>query len=545
MALYRGNQTYYFLNVVFFLLFTPFVYPGEIQQDSIQKSIEEVFSSAKKIRYHNPDSSMLLLEKAHEEFMRVGDTLRAIKALLEMPHQYGQRVNYAKSYDGLWLALLLADDLKDDSLKTEIYNRLGRLYSFFKRKDESLKYLNTSLQLNKGLVDKGQLHKSQLTQNYYLICATYRELGEPEMGRIYIDSCFANYEETPNLVELEYLLFEKAFILSKEDKKLEALEIMEGIEPWFKENRPSYLVLVYTYWGDIYNSMSQLQKSEQYYNMALAESDRYNSHVDFSPLVHERLADLHVRNGDFQKAFTSQQRAKDLDAQFFDSRSEINRPLLEIKDEFRLEKERQEKLIQKQRLEQLEQEDKISLLQRIILLGTIVFLVIIGWIYLKNIRNKHKVEKQLLQRSRALEMQKAKELLELKNKELAASALQLVEKDEFLREIKTRLRGELKASDINSVLRSISISNSNNWEEFKLRFTAVNEKFYNKVTNEYPNLSQADQKICALIKLNFSSKEMARLLGISVESVHTTRYRLRKKMGLERSVNLEDFIASL
>lgn len=175
-------------------------------------------------------------------------------------------------------------------------------------------------------------------------------------------------------------------------------------------------------------------------------------------------------------------------------------------------------------------------------------MVTIGFIYVQYLRTRHKAEKQLIRRNKELEIQKAEELLELKNKELAVSALQLVEKDEFLRDLKNKLKGSngnFQDAEVKKVLRSISMKNLNNWEEFKLRFTAVNEKFYNKVTKEYPKLSQADQKICALIKLNFSSKEMARLLGISVESVHTTRYRLRKKMGLDRSVNLEDFIASL
>ena len=55
-------------------------------------------------------------------------------------------------------------------------------------------------------------------------------------------------------------------------------------------------------------------------------------------------------------------------------------------------------------------------------------------------------------------------------------------------------------------------------------------------------LKQTDLKICALVKLNFPSKDMAKLLGISVESVHTSRHRLRKKLGLERNDNLEEFI---
>ncbi len=518
-----------------------------ISSDSLNSSAA-VFKLAQSLRFKNPDKALELYEQAHTEFLQKGDTLRAIYALLEMPYHYGQKVNYAKTYDNLWLALFLADDLKNDKVTAIIYNRLGRLYSFYKKEDKAFEYLNTSLNINKSLVNKGALDKAFLVSNYYLHCATYRELGEPEISKIYLDSCYQNYDKTKIELSESYLDFEKAFILTNEQKHAEAISLFEEIEPWFLENRPSYLVLVYTYWGDVYKALEDLNHSEVYYKKALDVADKYNSHLDFSVLIHEKLAGQYIEEGAYDKAYDSQQRAKKLDALFFDSRSPVNKPLLEIKDEFRLQKERQEKLIQKQKLAQLEQEDKISLLQRIILLGALVFTLIIAAVYVMQIRAKHKVEKALIRRNKELEIQKAQELLELKNKELATSALQLVEKDEFLKEIKSKLKGDdgnIKTTEINKVLKSISTSNKSNWEEFKLRFTAVNEDFYKTVTTKYPKLSQSDQKICALIKLNFSSKEMARLLGISVESVHTTRYRLRKKMKLDRSVNLEDFIASL
>lgn len=537
----KRNSTYRFF-AAFFLFFSI------VESVAQRLPRTEVIAEARRIRSQNPDSSVVLLRIAHKNFLRVGDTLQAINALLEMPYVYGQQVNYAKSYDDLWQALFLADNLNNDALKASIYNRLGRLYSFFKRREEAFQYMGTALEINKGLVEEGKLIDSELSYNYYLICATYRELGEPKFAKVYLDSCLTHFSENQDHISMPYLNFEKAVILSQEDKKDEALELFQKIKPWFEENSPSYMVLIYAYWGDVYRDLSDFQKSEEYYKMALEVSKSYNSHVDFTPLVYEKLADIYIKKGYYKKAYESQDLAQELDAQFFDSRSPINRPLLEIKDEFRLEKERQERLIEKQHLERLEQQDEILLLQRVILSGAIVFLLVIGWIYLRYLRSKHRAEKQLISRNKELEMQKAEELLELKNKELAASALQLVEKEEFLKEIKSKLKtanGNIEQAEINEVLRSISHSNQNNWEEFKLRFTAVNEKFYNKVTSQYPNLSQADQKICALIKLNFSSKEMARLLGISVESVHTTRYRLRKKMGLERSVNLEDYIANI
>ena len=95
------------------------------------------------------------------------------------------------------------------------------------------------------------------------------------------------------------------------------------------------------------------------------------------------------------------------------------------------------------------------------------------------------------------------------------------------------------------ISNSITISNVRSWQEFRLRFASVNNKFYKKLTTQCPNLSQRDQKICALIKLNLTSKKMAGLLGISVESVHTIRYRLKKKLNLDKDTSLEDFIASI
>lgn len=74
---------------------------------------------------------------------------------------------------------------------------------------------------------------------------------------------------------------------------------------------------------------------------------------------------------------------------------------------------------------------------------------------------------------------------------------------------------------------------------------SVNAAFYQELHERFPDLTAGEQKLCALIKLNFSSKDIARLMGISVGSAHTTRYRLRKKLGLARDENLTEFISSL
>ena len=73
---------------------------------------------------------------------------------------------------------------------------------------------------------------------------------------------------------------------------------------------------------------------------------------------------------------------------------------MEIKNEYRLEKQRQQEVIRQQHLEKLEQQDKILLLQRIILGTSLIFVIIIGFVYVKHIRSKHRVEKRLMQKKR-------------------------------------------------------------------------------------------------------------------------------------------------
>ena len=516
---------------------------------SQEKNALKLYNKGLEYKTTNPDSSVVLFNKSYHLYLKENDTLNAIQALFQKAFVFETTAKYAKSYDALWKAMLLLDNIENQGIKSVIYHRLGRIYSYYKREDESIEFLMKSLETQKGILKaNNKTDKAELTSYYYSIASTYRELGKPDLGKKYLDSSYIFYNKKGSLTPKPYLDFEQAIYLSKKEKGVEAVKIMEDIYPWFLKNTPSYMVLFYKYWGDIYLGLDKIDKSEEYYLKSLATSKEYKSHIDFTPLVYEKLSDVYLLKNDYPEAYRNIKKAKELDAIFFDSRSSENKSLLEIKDDYRLEKERQEKIIQQQYLKQLEQEEEITQLQNIILIGSIVSLLVMGFLFFKHIRTKHNTEKQLIRKTKQLEIEKTKELLELKNKELAASALQLIEKDEFLKDLKIKVRegGEkVKIHELNKVLRTVSVNNNKNWDEFKMRFIDVNKEFYDAIFEKFPKLSQGDQKICALIKLNFSSKDMARLLGISVESVHTVRHRIRKKMGLERNVNLEEFINSL
>lgn len=544
----KTQNTIRFVEILLFCSF--FISSNTFSQNSnlSQENIEKIFDKAIDLRFKNQDSSLILFQKSHELFLEKKDTIRAVRSLTEKSLVYANRAQYANSYNVLWSALILIDSTNLKVTKSNVYNQLGSIYNYFKREDKALEYLKRALKINKDLVREKKILSSELVRYYYSITTSYRELGKTELAKTYLDSSYLYFSESKTSLSKPFLEFEKANIFALQNRNDEALDIFKRIHPWFQEKQPSYLVLFYKFWGDVYLNLMQLDKSEALYKKALNISREYKSHIDFTPLIYEKLTELYLKQNDYENAFKNLEIAKNLDAKFFDSRSPNNQLLLEIKDDYRLEKERQKKLIQAHYLKQLEQEDEIKNLQRFILLVSVIFILIIGYFYIKNLRNKHKAEKQLIRRNKELEIKKAKELLELKNKELAASALQLIEKDEFMKNLKTKIReGEptIKKSELNKILRSASVNNTSSWDEFKMRFIEVNKEFYDKIFEKYPKLSQGDQKICALIKLNMSSKEMSRLLGISVESVHTSRHRIRKKMNLSRNVNLEDYINSL
>ena len=133
-----------------------------------------------------------------------------------------------------------------------------------------------------------------------------------------------------------------------------------------------------------------------------------------------------------------------------------------------------------------------------------------------------------------------------KNGQLAASTMSLIRKNEFLSILKEELKNT-DTSNVKGVIKTIDkeISEEDNWKMFKEAFKNADKEFFDKIKSKHPELTSNDLRLCAYLRLNFSSKEIAPLINISVKSVEIKRYRLRKKMGLPREINLTDYIMAL
>jgi DNA-binding CsgD family transcriptional regulator len=137
--------------------------------------------------------------------------------------------------------------------------------------------------------------------------------------------------------------------------------------------------------------------------------------------------------------------------------------------------------------------------------------------------------------------------VDAKSRELAVSTMSLIKKNELLNIIKEDLKKsseENSGKNIRSVISTISrnITEEDSWDVFKEAFDNADKDFLKKIKALHPSLTPSDLKLCAYLRINLSSKEIAPLLNISIRSMEIKRHRLRKKLNLSHEEGLADYI---
>jgi DNA-binding CsgD family transcriptional regulator len=146
-----------------------------------------------------------------------------------------------------------------------------------------------------------------------------------------------------------------------------------------------------------------------------------------------------------------------------------------------------------------------------------------------------------------LNNEKLKLDIESKNRELAISTMSLIKKNEFLNNIKKELKDKDGGQDLTKVIKIIdkNLNNTDDWKLFEEAFNNADKDFLKHIKSLHPSLTPNDLRLCAYLRLNLTSKEIAPLLNISYRSVEVKRYRLRKKIGLPHESSLTSYILEL
>lgn len=218
-------------------------------------------------------------------------------------------------------------------------------------------------------------------------------------------------------------------------------------------------------------------------------------------------------------------------------------------------------------IELLEKNHQLNRIVRTALIGLAALLIVIGLLVYLQMKTRIKKDQLLFEAEKQLTQAKQEQLeaeinlkqlreekmhqeLEDMSKELTTSALNIIRKNKFLSQLKDELknmkssRDEALNKEIKKAIKSINYNFNidEDWHEFEAVFQQVHEQFFEDLRKSFPDLTASEVRLCAMIRLNLNSKDMATIIGISQDSLRIARYRLRKKLGVEKGANLYSFV---
>jgi tetratricopeptide (TPR) repeat protein len=437
--------------------------------------------------------------------------------------------DYENGSEMYYNCLQLSEQIGNRVIEVNALNSIGVIYHNQNNFDKALEYYIRALNLARDInYKKGIARGLNNAAAMYGVRKEYRKFEEALREAISI-----NYERKDmDIVGVNYLNLGYYFqVQHLYDSAL--FYFHEALNIYNKLNNTSSITSVKIFLTEFYYEINNLQKSKMYALEALEEGKS----AGLKRLVYEAytwLSKIYFAEGDSLAGY----RYQVLDLYMKDSLNieESQTQMTKLELQYELEKEEQKKQEAQRR------KDLIN----VIVLISLIFIILVIVLLLNRMRMKAK--------SVLLEKDKLEMNLELRNKELTANVMTIMKKNETLTQIANRLKGiqkEAVKDETKSAIRKISNELKNAvsdepWEEFELRFKQVHNDFFKTLLENYPNLSPQEQRLCALLRLNMTSKEISGITGQQVATIEMARTRLRKKLGITNtSTNLITFLAQL
>jgi pentatricopeptide repeat protein len=427
------------------------------------------------------------------------------------------------------------------------------LYESSFEEDKSFGLNTTEGNLAMISMDLGEFDKSM---EYYNRILDRRKLLKKESDLIFSYNQFINlYLKQGNVEKANYYL-------TLSEKSFESNQKSENFEP-NPEVQMQYARSLMIF-GDYYKELHQ-------FDNALTLYDESMDLLNYEPEIHElniSIADCHLGVNALLKA--ESYLLKNLKSSYLSSQNRIDTfkslatvyqnmnqfdNLIAVKDSI-IQYSKQSLtdphnildnleniiLLSEKQIEINESQQKFN---RALILFISATLILILFVAVLRINNNLQKEK-----SKRLELEKnnLKEELSKKRRELFSKTNFIMQRNEYLQRLKDNLAQDknLPNSCYNRIKRDISslITSEANYDEFDKKFIEVFPEFYKKINENY-NLSKVDFRLIAYIKMNKSNNEIAQISGISLRTVQSQRYRLSKKLNLEKNQNLNSFIFSI
>ncbi len=381
----------------------------------------------------------------------------------------------------------------------------------------------------------------------------YQALLLGNLGNLFVNQ--GNYNEAMDLLQKSTVMADSAGTLTIKATSLNSLGNLYMLQDRYERARealdealaltsstgdlPGKVKTLNTL-GALLNATNDSQQAIQHLNESIRIAEQLNLRPDQSNAYLER-SQSHEELGMTQMALADYKKHKQLSDSIF--ASEKMQQIEELRILHETEKKDKEIEIQKIQIELLAQKEQNY--RNKILLLTILLVLFVITVFMGQMALRQKLKR------RRLEHETTNQLLAIKKREFTTQILHLAQKNELLLDLKAMVRG-LKSECPDSALQkqiinriNIDINNERSWERFHSYFEDLHKGFDDKIKRIAPEISKGELRLAALLKMNLNSHEIASVLNISQEGIKKARYRLRKKLGLETTDSLEEFLGSM
>ncbi len=483
------------------------------------------------------DSAIFYLEKAKElaEKKDVTDVLSAVYNNLARVHdKLGNRYEANEYYLKAAMLFEKSNDFKNLAIA---YNNLGTINLSFQNFTEALHYFFEALKVHnhKGL-------SKNLAMIYSNIGVTYYESDSLEKAEYYYRKSLNISKQQNNVFDIARTFLNLANLHSHQKNFDQAIGYYDSSLKICREQGIEYGILLNKInLGELYYNHENYQAAAEQMEKALELISNYNLPEEEAEL-YLMLYKTYRKLGDESLALLNFEKHHKLrDSIAGESKNKV---LLELQAKYENEK-KQRKLVELQK-EKLSAEGKYRFFLIVFLMVVLVFFIFSTLIILQ--RRRAIYHKNLAEKNNEILASK----METKDKELANFAMHMAGIYEVMVNISNEIRKILPLSEktktekLNRIIHNLdSGANVNIWKEFELRFEQVHKDFFYVLKELHPELTPTEIKICSLMRLNMSSKDIATLTNRSVRTIENTRTSIRKKMNLGPQTSLSGYLLAI
>ena len=436
-------------------------------------------------------------------------------------------------------SLRIFEELGDSSAIYRVHNALGGVY--VQLDDNETAIFHFQKMLDNAIRNDQKLYQAD---GYTNIAAISQD---SELAMSYLQKAIPIYKQLDKKSALIGTILKLAKSYSEQGNYNKEIELLNEAEPIVNELESEL------YRADLLRekgrTMTHVKRYDEAIRYLISAQEIYNAIGETADeiLTYSYLYIAQAGAGRYKDAYESKTRH----AWLSDSTKSIQvlENISELETKYETAKKDAEILVLNKNIE-------IQNVKRQRLWGGLALLSLAGLTLIYGIVQRNKRKQAILHQEKAIaieKQEKAEQQLEFKKKELTAKALQLAKKNEFLQELESEVT-ELQSSVDSSVGKASSrISrmiqrdsvNDEEWEQFSAEFTSVHQGFLDRLRERFGSFSKGEMRLIYLLRMNMSSKEIASLLHISGDGVRKSRYRLRKKMGLDPSEDLQGLILGM